>query len=298
VSRRRPVRVHILALVSASLLLGAAGCHLGGDESGSPEARRPSSAAPSPTQAMQTLPAGVTVPLVHPGQLTICQWLGGAPFWSVQSGGTKATGFNASVLALAAERLGVAPLVIDAERTDLEGAQALGRKVCDVSAGRFFALPPGDPDALPIDYTVPYFQRSTAILAGSDSGYKTLASLRGKRVGVAQGDEASADMARAAGLAVQEYDSQIVAPMIRANRLDAAIVDSAIALNAQKQGDGQLIATTGLGTSTGVVFAVRKGNSVLRTQLDAALTDAGRNGHYAAAYREWFAGEPTYVPGR
>ncbi|MFB9321298.1 substrate-binding periplasmic protein [Cryptosporangium minutisporangium] len=251
---------------------------------------------PSPTATMEKVPDGVNVPLVRKGRLTVCQWRGGTPYLSATAGGTKAEGFDVELLTLVAERLGVVLLIIESDQGDVLAAQALGAKSCDLSAGRFYALPEDDPDQLPVDYTVPYFRRTTAILS-SDTSLTSLESLRGKRVAI-ESSGILPDEVAAAGVQTVELDGAIIPAAIHAGRFDAAILDSGVARYAQLQDkSGAMRVTHEFGEPGDVVFAVANGNTVLREQVNAALVDAGRNGHYHYAYRQWFAGEPTLVPG-
>jgi polar amino acid transport system substrate-binding protein len=75
------------------------------------------------------------------------------------------------------------------------------------------------------------------------------------------------------------------------------VLDSAQALYYVNQGHGLRIAAE-FGTTEGVVFGVRRGNTVLRDQMDAALLDAARNGRYARAYATWFGRPPAWAPDR
>ena len=293
------MRHRLVVAVPLALALALAGCSSPddkGDPTPSPTGSSAApSAVPSPTTAMEKVPAGVKVPLVRTGQLTVCQWGGGLPYLGEEQGGSKAKGFDVELLTLVGERLGVVPLIVETDRTDIAAAEALGRKNCDLSAGKFFALPEDDPEQLPIDYTVPYFRRTTAILT-SDQSLTSLESLRGKRVAT---DSTSLlpDEVAAAGVQVTEFDAQAIPAALNAGQFDAAIVDSGLARYAQHEDQtGSLLVTDEFGEPGDVVFAVAKGNTVLREQVNAALADAGRNGHFRYAYDQWFAGEPALVP--
>ncbi|WP_143175702.1 substrate-binding periplasmic protein [Cryptosporangium aurantiacum] len=254
--------------------------------------------APSPTAAMEKVPTGVTVPLVRKGQLTVCQWGGGVPYLATAAatGGTKAEGFDVELLTLVGQRLGVQPVIVEVDRTDILAAQALGRKFCDLTAGQFFALPEGDPEELPVDYTEPYFRRAITILT-ADKSLTTLESLRGKRVAV-ESSSLLPDEVQAAGVQTTELDEAAIGAAINAGQFDAALIDSGLAAHLQHEDKtGSLIVAGQFGDPGDVVFAVAEGNTVLREQVNAALVDAGRNGHFRYAYSQWFAGEPALVPG-
>jgi polar amino acid transport system substrate-binding protein len=233
---------------------------------------------------------------VRPGQLTVCQWGGGFPYLGEATGGTKARGFDVELLSLVGERLAVEPVVVETDRTDTYGAKALGRKSCDLTAGKFFALPKDYPEQLPVDYTEAYFRRKAAILS-SDKSLTSLESLRGKRVAT-ESASVLPDEVKAAGLQTVELDADLIPHALDSGQFDAAILDSGDARYMQHEDKTVKLLVTGeFGEPGDVVFAVAKGNSALREQVNAALEDAGRNGHFLFAYRQWFAGEPPLVPG-
>lgn len=295
----RSVTHRLAVSVPLALTLTLVGCS-SSDDKGDPGSTPARSASPSvvasPTTAMEKTPTGVTVRLVRPGQLTVCEWGGGLPYLGPAKGGTKVQGFDVELLTLVGRRLSVAPVVVEVDQTDILAAQALGRKFCDLAAGKFFGVPDGDPDELPVDYTVPYFRRTTAIMS-PDKSLTSVASLRGKRV-VVDRSGTLPDEVQAAGVPTTEMDAELIPGLLKSGQFDAAIIDSGLASYLQHEDkDGKLLVTGEFGEPGDVVFAVADGNTALREQVDAALVDSGRNGHFQYAYRQWFAGAPALVPG-
>jgi ABC-type amino acid transport substrate-binding protein len=249
---------------------------------------------------MATLPAGVSVPLVRPGLLTVCAMLGGLPYDAQDAlAENKAEGFDMDVLALVAKRFGAPELVIQTDVRSFLTGQALNAHRCDLVAGSLSAGP--DTAAL-FDATDPYFKTGFALLAPAGSTYRSLEALQGKRVAVVP-DSQVADYLAAFntkhGNRIQVTpapDAVLIPEMVKGGRAEAALLDSGVAhYNAMK--DSRLHVTADLGPEQDVVFGVRPGNTALRDQVNVALADAGRNRQYARAYAHWFGRQPAWVPG-
>lgn len=283
----------------------------GGEKGGTTATGSPSA---SPTHAaarpMAKMPAGTDAGLRNKGRLTVCQGPAGSPFFqqtdgsgSATGGTTREKGFDVELLTLVGQRIGAAPLISGYNDTAhmLDG-QALKSGVCDVLAGVSVDTPTSFPQ---MSFSVPYFTEDTAILAKKGTHYTSLDRLAGKRVGA---------MDRGAGAPQDELDTynskhgnkiqvkrvsdnNALFMMLRAGQLDAVVTTSAKALGTIAQyPDWGLEVGGEFGDHFQFRYAVRKDNTALLKQIDAALEDAGSNGQYAKAYRTWFGGEPTSVP--
>jgi polar amino acid transport system substrate-binding protein len=291
-----------LALLAAALLTCA--CGLGRPSPPVASDHRPSPspvASLAPARPMAKLPAGVVVPLVKPGLLTVCSHLGGAPYVYTDSRfSDKVSGFDVDVLNLVGQRLGVQVLFVETDPRQFLTGQALNQNRCDVIAGSFSAIPE---TAQYFDATAPYLKRDFGLLVQSASSAKSLDGLAGKRVGVMKGtlaeDYLTEYNASHGGriVAVPVNDSSLSVAGLKANQFDAVLFESPTAYYYAHQSPGQLHVAAEVGPSQDVNFGVRRGNTALHQQIDAALADAGGNGQYAKAYVDWFGRPPSWVPG-
>jgi ABC-type amino acid transport substrate-binding protein len=259
---------------------------------------------------MATMPAGAKAPLRHKGQLRVCALITGMPYLSETSnaelsGGTgKVRGFDVDVLGLVAKRMRAAPLFVKLSPTLVVNGAGLRSGACDVVAG--LSDWPGFKETFTT--TRPYERRAFAILT-KKGGPASLAALAGKRVGVmgtGGGDDTTRDYVaylRKYNTAhggrinlVPQTDENAESAMLRAGQLDAVVTDDGQAAYDVKKQPGLSVAGT-FGGGYGMVFGVRKGDSALAKQIDAALADAGDNGQYATAYWNWFARRPAWTPG-
>lgn len=262
------------------------------DAGGSPA---PSAPAAAPLRPMARKPAGLTVPLAQPGQLTVCGTLARTPYaYSEASKPGKSIGFDVELLTLVAQRLGVTAVTVQVRGSDLFSPRSARLRRCDLLAGGFqLAEELGNGYA----WSTPYLRTRFAVLtrAGSPG---TLRELAGRQVAVAQGSPAQEYLAtHAPGLRLVPSEASLVAPQLQAERLDAAVLDRAAAYHLVQQRRALTVGEE-FGEVRQVAFLVPKGNQVLRAQLDAALLDAASNGHYARAHRLWFGREPDWRPGR
>jgi polar amino acid transport system substrate-binding protein len=311
-----------ISLAAAGLLLisacspASAGSASGGSASAgsaaSHAAGAPASSAPATVRPMARMPAGTKLSLVHPGQLTVCEGYDGWPFLSPKSsaetgafGGTrpadKDVGFDADLLLLIGQRIGVTPVVIEnpVSPQDLLDGKALTEKFCDV-----FATGMDDPKNFPqMLASISYFRMDSAILTRGSKPYTSVAQLAGKKVGALQTsgqDELAAYNAEHGNtIEVQRInDPNLLVYGLRGGHYDAVVIGNAQALfSVVSNPNDNLHVTAELGQAYSRRFAVRGGNMALLDQINAALTDAANNGQYAKAYRDWFGISPTVLPG-
>ncbi len=304
-----------LLLISACGPTSAGPASKGSASAGSAAGRAaaaPASSAPATVGPMAKMPAGAKLSLVHPGQLTVCEGLDGWPFLSPKTsaetgafGGIgpsdEDVGFDANLLLLIGQRIGATPVVIanPVSPQDLLDGKALTEKFCDV-----FATGMDDPKNSPqMSASISYFRMDSAILTSASKHYTSVAQLAGKRVGALQAsgqDELAAYNAQHGNtIEVQRInDPNLLVYGLRGGHYDAVVIGNAQALfSVVSNPNDDLHATAGLGQAYSRRFAVREGNMALLDQINAALTDAARNGQYAKAYRDWFGISPTVLPG-
>ncbi|MET8011189.1 transporter substrate-binding domain-containing protein [Streptomyces sp. NPDC005271] len=309
-------------LTAGSLLLvsacgggsdGGSGGSAGGDGTGKSHSPAASTASPSvsasPARPMAKMPAGTELALAHKGRLTVCRGPAQAPFLettdtSQSVGGSeigRIKGFDVEMLSRIGDRISIPPEFDSTFPIDqvLDGT-VLNRKVCDVVGG----ISPDSPSAFPqMSFSVPYFTKKTAILVKGDKRYTSLDQLAGKQVGTTTSSGLPDDLdtyntKHSKKIVVKRIEfPEAVVSMLLAGQVDAVVIGNGVAKNAvAEHKDQDLHVTAEFGKAYQARFAVRKGNTALLRQINAALADAGRNGQYAKSYRLWFGEEPPSVP--
>jgi lysine-arginine-ornithine-binding protein len=155
-----------------------------------------------------------------------------------------------------------------------------------------------------IDFTIPYYQAPTALVAAKSAGMKAGAdgypdpdSLAGKKIGV-QRATAYESWARAKWpkAEIVVYDSSQSADLDMQNgRLDARFDDYIVLSSGIMKGDGgdqlekigKIYTETAMG-SKGEGIALRKGNEKLRDAISQAILDMRKDGSYKKINDKYF----------
>jgi cystine transport system substrate-binding protein len=146
-----------------------------------------------------------------------------------------------------------------------------------------------------VDFTDPYVVTGGVIIVRQgESGYTTLADLKGKRVGAGSGTTFE-EVATRAGAKVASYKSvdQYVQDLEN-GRLDAIINDRlTMGYLIKSNGLPLEISSTGLVSRDLIGMAVKKGNADFVAAVDKALGGMKSDGTYRAIYVKWFGIEPA-----
>ncbi|MGW5192864.1 ABC transporter substrate-binding protein [Kribbella sp. NPDC004138] len=235
--------------------------------------------------------AGIT--LVKPGKLTICTHLPYKPFQ--YKDGTKVVGFDVDLLDLVAKDLGLEQEVVNIEWAQVTSGAAFQAKKCDMGMG---AMTITKERQAAISITEPYMDATQVLMTKKDSGIKSLADLRGKKLGAqadTTGKKYADDNAAANGYTVIPFnDLALQENNVKSGRVDAAINDNGVLYDFVKENpDMAVVAEFNTGEQYG--FGALKDGSgpKLVTKFNELLTKAKSDGKYNEIYKKWFGVEPT-----
>ncbi len=234
--------------------------------------------------------AGIT--LVKPGKLTVCTHLPYKPFQ--YKDGTKVVGFDVDLLGLVAKDLGVEQDVVNIEWAQVTSGAAFKAKKCDMGMGAMTITPERQ---AAISITDPYMDATQVLLVKKDSGIKTLADLKGKKVGAqadTTGKKYADDNAAKYGYQVVVFnDLALQENNVKSGRVDAGINDNGVLYDFVKDNPDTAVATE-FNTGEQYGFGALKDGSgpKLVAKFNELLTKAKSDGTYNEIYKKWFGVEP------
>ena len=234
--------------------------------------------------------AGVT--LVKPGKLTVCTHLPYKPFQ--YKDGTKVVGFDVDLLDLVASDLGVQQDVVNIEWAQVTSGAAFKAKKCDMGMGAMTITPERQ---AAISITDPYMDATQVLLVKKDSGIKTLADLKGKKVGAqadTTGKKYADDNAAKYGYQVVVFnDLALQENNVKSGRVDAGINDNGVLYDFVKENPDMAVATE-FNTGEQYGFGALKDGSgpKLVDKFNELLAKAKSDGKYNEIYKKWFGVEP------
>ncbi|MEU2161596.1 ABC transporter substrate-binding protein [Streptomyces sp. NPDC019208] len=266
--RAHPIRV--LALLAAAGLSLTAGCSSG--EEGPGEA------------------AG-GVPVVEKGKLTTCTHLPYPPFQFEQGG--KVVGFDVALVDLVAKNLKVEQKILDTPFENFKTGAFLNSGDCDLAAAGMTIT---DERKKNVDFSVPYFDATQALLATKKSGVTSLADVKAKGAKLgAQAETTGESYATSQGFDPVAFESSdAVLNGLRTGQVDAVVIDYPVVQGWLKDKANADAFVLGQNIETGEQygFSVKKGNDKLRAAIDKAITDAKADGTYDKLYRQWIGPLP------
>ena len=258
----------VLAITACATLLAAATC------------------ACSSTDA--TGEGGQKVELVSSGKLKTCTHLPYAPFQFKQ--GKKIVGFDVDLVDLVAKDLHVKQEIVDTPFEGIQSGEDLNASKCDVAAAGMTITGVREKN---LDFSDPYFEATQALITKKGKRYKSLADLKGKKLGVQQsttGEEYAKKKAKGVK-AVQFEDLGLLLTAVKTGQVDAGINDNGVLYDyVKKNKDTEVTAEFNTGEHYGI--GIRTGNDALRKQVNKSLKDAKADGRYDKIYKTWFGKEP------
>lgn len=270
-SRRSSPRIRATAwLAAAAGVLLAAGCSSGGSGPGE---------------------AAGGVPVVEKGKLTTCTHLPYPPFQFEQNG--KVVGFDVALIDLVARNLKVEQKILDTPFENFKTGAFLNSGQCDLAAAGMTIT---DERKKNVDFSVPYFDATQALLATKKSGVTTLAELKAKggKLG-AQAETTGESYAKAQGFNPVSFESSdAVLNGLRTGQVDAVVIDYPVVQGwlKDKANAAEFVLGQNIETGEKYGFSVKKGNAALLAAIDKAITTAKADGTYKKLYEQWIGPLP------
>jgi len=213
---------------------------------------------------------------------------GGAPYVEADPADpSRVVGFDVEIAELIARDLGRAAQFVEVAYASID--QSIARGDADIALCGIEDTP-----ARRAGYavTVPYYQfREVLSVRAADAGqFRTLADLRGRRVGTLGGTIAYEILLRAErelGLTAVSYDDDVHPYSdLLVGRLDAVLLDNVLAERRSRTTPGFVTHAEPVAVSH-YVGLLAPGRVELRDQIDRILKDAMRDGRLEAIFRKW-----------
>lgn len=213
---------------------------------------------------------------------------GGAPYVEADPADpTRVVGFDVEVAELLARGLGREPRFVEVAFASID--QSIARGDADIGLSGIEDTP-----ARRAGYavTLPYYQfREVLSVRSADAGrFRSLADLRGRRVGTLSGTIAY-DILLAAerdhGIVAVSYEDDVHPYSdLLIGRLDAVLLDNVLAERRSRTASGFVTHPEPVAVSQ-YVGVLAPGNEALRDRIDQILRQAMKDGRLEAIYRKW-----------
>ncbi|MGI8309146.1 basic amino acid ABC transporter substrate-binding protein [Saccharopolyspora hattusasensis] len=269
-ARRRTLRALALLPALALATAAAAGC------------------AESTTGGGGTGDGGVEV--IKPGLLTTCTHLDYKPFQFHDQG--KIVGFDVDLVDAIAKDMGLKQDIVDTPFEGIQSGEDLNTRRCDVAAAAMSITPTRQQN---FDFSDPYFEATQALLVKKGANIRSLADLRGKKLGVqlsTTGEQYANDNKAANGYDVVQFeDLPLSVTAVQTGQVDAAVNDNSVLADFVKN-NPEVEITTEFTTGDQYGIGMAKGNTALKERVNAALKKLEDNGEYDKIYEKWFGKKP------
>ncbi|GGO64582.1 ABC transporter substrate-binding protein [Nonomuraea cavernae] len=231
--------------------------------------------------------------LVNPGKLTTCTNVPYEPFQFKDESG-KVVGFDVDIVDLAAKKLGVTQEIVDIDFAVIKSGAAMAAKKCDVAAAGMTIT---EERKANIDFSVPYFDATQALLAKKGTGAKSLDDVKSMNLKLgAQASTTGLDYVKKNGFDPTEYaDSPKELLALQAGQADVIVQDLPVVLTWLKKPEiaekFELIASLDTGEQYGV--GLKKGaDPVLLKTINETIEAAKADGTYEQIFVKWFGKKP------
>lgn len=140
-----------------------------------------------------------------------------------------------------------------------------------------------------VAFTQPYYTASQVIIVKEgDNSIKSFDDLKGKKVGVMLGFTGDVVVSEIEGVKVERYNAAYAGIMaLKADKIDAVVLDSEPAKNYVKQNPGLKISEADAAQEE-YAIAIRKNDKKLLEDLEKALSEVKANGTYDKLLEKYF----------
>jgi cystine transport system substrate-binding protein len=203
-------------------------------------------------------------------------------------------GYDVDVAKLVCARLGVKPEFVTTEWAAILAGLGAGKYDVIVSQ---VGITPRRQQAF--DFSRPYTYSAPQLIVrrNETTAYRSLADLKGRKVGVGQGSVFEQQARAMPGIEVKSYPA---APEnlqdLAFGRIDAALNDSLMVAYLLKSSQLPIRAGARVGDVERMGIAFRKGNPTFHAAVDKALDDARADGSLRQASLKWFGVDATRAP--
>jgi len=203
-------------------------------------------------------------------------------------------GYDVDVAKLVCARLGVKPEFVTTEWAAILAGLGAGKYDMIVSQ---VGITPRRQQAF--DFSRPYTYSAPQLIVrrNENTTYRSLADLKGRKVGVGQGSVFEQQVRAVPGIEVKSYPA---APEnlqdLAFGRIDAALNDSLMVAYLLKSSQLPIRAGARVGDVERMGIAFRKGNPTFHAAVDKALDDARADGSLRQASLKWFGVDATRAP--
>ncbi|MGP2439624.1 ABC transporter substrate-binding protein [Streptomyces sp. JW3] len=234
--------------------------------------------------ASKTTAGGVE--LVKAGRLTTCTHLPYPPFQSEIDG--KVQGFDVALIDLVADALKVKQEILDTPFENFKTGAFLNSGECDLAAAGMTITEEREKN---LDFSVPYFDATQAVLVDKKAGVTSLADIRAKKVKLgAQAQTTGEEYVKKEGFDPVSFESSdAVLNGLRTGQVKAVVIDYPVVQGwlKDKATADAFTMVDNLETGEQYGIAVKKGNTALTEAIDKAITDAKADGTYKKIYEQW-----------
>lgn len=216
------------------------------------------------------------------------------PFNFTDPASGQLTGYDVDVARTVATRMGLEPQFVLTEWRQILPALRAGR--VDVAISQVIITPQR---AKAFDFSSPYCYSQPQLIVRENerATYRTLADLKGRKLGVHQNSVFEAQARAVPGIEIKRYPAVPEKLQDLAfGRIDAVLDDSLLVGYLINQTQLPLKAAARIGPPERVGIAMRKGRSGLKLAIDKALLEARSDGTLRALSRKWFGHDASSMP--
>ncbi len=231
------------------------------------------------------------VPLVAKGKLTTCTHLPYPPFQFERDG--EVVGFDVALIDRVAKDLGVRQEILDTPFENFKTGAFLNSGECDLAAAGMTITEERKKN---VDFSVPYFDATQALLATAGSGIRSLAEVEAekRKLGAQSGTTGESHVQEQGFDPVAFESSDAVLNGLRTGQVDAVVIDYPVVQGWLKDPANARAFRLGQSIETGEQygFSVKKGNDALRAAIDKVIRESRADGDYERLHEEWIGPLP------